>query len=111
MDFGLNDEQRAIVETARAFVANELYPHEEEVDRLGDVPPDVVAGIREKALKAGLFAANMPEDVGGAGLDAVAMTMFERELGQASYALQWLVARPSNILRACEAISATRICC
>jgi acyl-CoA dehydrogenase len=102
MDFGLDDEQRAIVETARAFVTKELYPHEDEVDRLGDVPPDLVDEIRAKAMKAGLYAANMPEELGGAGLDAVAMTLFERELGKASYALQWLVARPSNILRACE---------
>ena len=29
------------------------------------------------------------------------MTLVERELGRASYALQWLVARPSNILLAC----------
>ncbi|HSS66978.1 MAG TPA: acyl-CoA dehydrogenase family protein [Nocardioidaceae bacterium] len=102
MDFGLDDEQRAIVDTARAFVTNELYPHEDEVERLGDVPPELVDEIRSKALKAGLYAANMPEDVGGAGLDAMAMTLFERELGKASYPLQWLVARPSNILQACE---------
>ena len=30
------------------------------------------------------------------------MTLVERELGRTSYALQWLVARPSNILLACE---------
>ena len=102
MDFGLDDEQRAIVDTARAFVVNELYPHEDEVERLGDVPPELVDEIRAKALKAGLYAANMPEEIGGGGLNAVAMTLFERELGKASYALQWLVARPSNILQACE---------
>jgi acyl-CoA dehydrogenase len=102
MDFGLDDEQRAIVDTARAFVANELYPHEDEVDRLGDVPPELVDEIRARAIKAGLYAANMPEELGGGGLDAVGMTLFERELGKASYALQWLVARPSNILQACE---------
>jgi acyl-CoA dehydrogenase len=101
MDFGLDDEQRAIVDTVRSFVTRELYPHEDEVDRLGDVPPDLVEEIREKALKAGLYAANMPEELGGGGLDAVAMTLVERELGRASYALQWLVARPSNILQAC----------
>ena len=44
----------------------------------------------------------MPDELGGGGLDAVAMTLVERELGRASYALQWLVARPSNILLACE---------
>jgi acyl-CoA dehydrogenase len=101
MDFGLDDEQRAIVDTVRAFVTRELYPHEDEVDRLGDVPPDLVGEIREKALKSGLYAANMPAELGGGGLDAVGMTLVERELGRASYALQWLVARPSNILQAC----------
>ncbi len=101
MDFGLDDEQRAIVETVRAFVTRELYPHEDEVDRLGDVPPELVEKIRATALKAGLYAPNMPAELGGGGLDAVGMTLVERELGRASYALQWLVARPSNILQAC----------
>jgi acyl-CoA dehydrogenase len=102
MDFRLDDEQRAIVDTVRQFVTKELYPHEDEVDRLGDVPPELVEEIRTKAIKAGLYAANMPEELGGGGLDAVGMTLVERELGRASYALQWLVARPSNILQACE---------
>ncbi len=102
MDFALDDEQRAIVSTVRAFVEKELYPYEDEVDRLGDVPDEVVARIRRRALDAGLYAANMPAELGGGGLDGVGMTLVERELGRASYALQWLVARPSNILRACE---------
>jgi acyl-CoA dehydrogenase len=102
MDFELSDEQQSIVETVRRFVTNELYPHEDEVERLGDVAPAVVDEIRTKALKAGIYAANMPAELGGGGLDAVAMTLVERELGRASYALQWLVARPSNILLACE---------
>ncbi|MBA2573877.1 MAG: acyl-CoA dehydrogenase family protein [Nocardioidaceae bacterium] len=102
MDFGLSDEQQAIVETVRRFVTNELYPHEDEVERLNDVPPALAEAIRAKALTSGLYAANMPEELGGGGLDAVAMTLVERELGKASYALQWLVGRPSNILLACE---------
>ncbi len=101
MDFALDTEQRAIVETVRDFVANELYPHEDEVDRTGEVPADLVDAIRATALKAGLYAANMPAELGGGGLDALAMVLVERELGRASYALQWLVARPSNILLAC----------
>jgi len=101
MDFALDDEQRAIVDTVRTFVTRELYPHEDEVDRLDAVPAQLVEEIRAKALEAGLYAANMPEELGGGGLDAVGMTLVERELGRASYALQWLVARPSNILQAC----------
>src|SRR3954452_12149324 len=102
MDFELSQEQRAIVDTVRTFVTRELVPHEDEVERLDDVPAPLVAGIRAKALKAGLYAANMPDELGGGGLGSLAMTLVERELGKTSYALQWLVARPSNILLACE---------
>ena len=101
MDFGLTPEHEAIVETVRRFVDKELRPHEDEVDRTDDVPAELVAAIRAKALEAGLYAANMPEDLGGGGLDPVSMVLVERELGRTSYALQWLVARPSNVLQAC----------
>ncbi|EXL09274.1 acyl-CoA dehydrogenase family protein [Aquamicrobium defluvii] len=101
MDFGLSEEQRAIVETTRAFVENELYPHETEVERTGHLRPELVAEIRQKAIAAGLYAANMPEEVGGAGLDTVTWLLYEKELGRANYALHWTcVARPSNILLA-----------
>jgi acyl-CoA dehydrogenase len=71
MDFGLTDEQRSIVEVTRTFVERELYPHEEEVERTGVLRPELVQQIRAKAMAAGLYAANMPEEVGGAGLDTV----------------------------------------
>ncbi len=101
MDLGLTDEQRSIVEVTRAFVERELYPHEEEVERTGVLRPDLVEQIRAKALAAGLVAANMPEEVGGAGLDTVTWVLYEKELGRAGYALQYTgVPRPSNILLA-----------
>lgn len=101
MQFQLTDEQRTIVSTVRRFVEKELYPFEDEVERLDDVPADLAATIRTKALDAGMYAANMPAELGGGGLDAVSLTLTERELGRTSYALQMLVARPSNILQAC----------
>src|SRR5699024_8801185 len=97
----LTDEQRMIVDTVRRFVANELEPHEDEVERLDHVPGELAEQIRSRALSAGLYSANMPAEIGGAGLDATSMTLVERELGRAGYALQMLVARPSNILQAC----------
>jgi acyl-CoA dehydrogenase len=100
-DFAMTDEQRSIVETTRAFVERELYPHEQEVERSGALDPGLSSRIRAKALAAGIYAANMPEDVGGAGLDAVPLVLFEKELGKTSYALHYpCVARPSNILLA-----------
>ena len=101
VDFALTDEQRSIVEVTRSFVERELLPHEEEVERTGTVRPELIAQIRAKALATGLYAANMPEEVGGAGLDAVTLVLFEKELGRASYALHYTgVVRPSNILLA-----------
>jgi len=102
MDFGLNEEQRAIVATVRDFVRRELVPHEDLVERLDEVPADLASQIRGRAIAAGLYAANFPAELGGGGLDEFAVTLVERELGWTSYALQWLVARPSNILRACR---------
>ena len=106
MDFALNDEQQMIVDTVRRFVENELYPHEALVEKLDDVPEDLAREIQAKAIAAGLYAANMPEKLGGAGLDNVCMSLMERELGRASFALQMLVARPSNIQQACDAAQA-----
>lgn len=101
MDFALSDEQRLIVETTRAFVEAELFPHEAEIERTGHLRPDLIREIQKKAMDAGLYAANMPEEVGGAGLDTLSWLLYERELGKANYALHWTcVARPCNILLA-----------
>ena len=102
MDFGLTDEQKLIAETARHFTEQELFPHEEEVERTGRVPPELVEKIRSRSIAAGIYAANMPEEYGGTGLDPLTLALVERELGAASYALQYIAARPSNILRACR---------
>ena len=103
MDFNLTEEQRMIVDTTRAFVENELYPHEAEVERTGKLRRELDEELKAKAIEAGLYAANMPEEVGGAGLDTQSWVLYEKELGRASYALHWnCVARPSNILMACN---------
>ena len=108
MDFGLTTEQRLLVEAVRAFVDRELVPHEDEVERSGEVPPELDAEIRAKVQAAGFYAATMPEALGGGGLDAVGLTLMERELGRTSFALQYIVHRPSNVLRACTDEQAER---
>jgi hypothetical protein len=71
MNFNISTEQQLIVDTVRAFVERELIPHEAEVERTDRVAPELAAEIKRKAVEAGLFAANMPEAIGGGGLDAV----------------------------------------
>ena len=101
MDFSISEDQQMVVDTVRAFTERELVPHEDEVERTGQVRPELVDDIRGKAIEAGLYAANMPAELGGGGLDDLALAMAERAFGWTGYALQYIVARPSNILRAC----------
>ena len=99
MNFSLTEEQRLIIDTTRAFVENELYPHESSIERSGVLDMDLVREVQKKAIEAGLYAANIPEEHGGAGLDTPTWLLYEKELGRANYALHWTaVARPSNIL-------------
>jgi acyl-CoA dehydrogenase len=102
MHLGLTEEQDMIVKSMRAFVDNELIPHEDEVEASDQVSDALKDQIIERALQYGFYAANMPEDLGGGGLDSVSLALMERELGRTSFALQYLVARPSNILQACR---------
>ena len=89
MDFRLTDEQQLIIESTREFVERELYPHEAEVERTGILRDDLQRELKAKAIAAGLYAANMPVDVGGGGLDTVTWTLYEKELGRTSYALHY----------------------
>ena len=101
MHFGLTDEQEMIVSTVRSFVEHEIYPHETEVERTGEVPHDVAQAIRQKTIDLGFYACNFPEAVGGAGLSHLEFALVERELGRGSMALTHFFGRPQNILMAC----------
>jgi acyl-CoA dehydrogenase len=102
MDFGLSEEQEMIVSTVRAFVENEIYPHEALVERTGEVPEEIAQQIKRKTIELGFYACNFPEEVGGAGLSHLDFTLVERELGRGSMALTHFFGRPQNILMACS---------
>ena len=102
MQFGLTDEQQMIVDTVRSFVEKEIYPHEDAVERSGEVPQEIADEIKRKTIELGFYACNFPEDVGGAGLSHVEFALVERELGRGSMALNHFFGRPQNILMACK---------
>jgi acyl-CoA dehydrogenase len=102
MQFGLTQEQDMIVSTVRSFVENEIYPHEQQVERTGVVPNEIAQEIKQKALDLGFYACNFPESVGCAGLSHVDFALVERELGRGSMALNHFFGRPQNILMACK---------
>src|SRR3546814_14067678 len=80
----------------------EMYPHEDAVERSGEVPRELGQDIVRKVKELGFFAPNMPASVGGGGLTHLDFALLERELGRASMGLTVFWGRPSNILMACE---------
>ena len=102
MQFSLTEEQEMIVSTVRSFVENEIYPHEDQIERTGEVPQEIADKIKRKTIDLGFYACNFPQSVGGAGLNHVDFALVERELGRGSMALTHFFGRPQNILMACE---------
>ena len=102
MEFSLSSEQEMIIDTVRSFVEQELYPHEDEVEKTNHIDTGLAESIKQKAINLGLYATNMPVEYGGGGLDTLTLCLLEKELGKANFGLQYIVARPSNILMACK---------
>ena len=102
MNFSLSEEQELITRTVREFCECEMYPHEDEIERRGEVPRELGYEIARKVREIGFFAPNFPEDLGGGGLNHLDFTLLERELGRPTMALSVFWGRPSGILMACE---------
>ncbi|MCB1511533.1 MAG: acyl-CoA dehydrogenase family protein [Hyphomicrobiaceae bacterium] len=102
MMFDMTEEQALIVETVRRFLVAEIYPHEAEVDRAGEVPTELASRIKQRSLELGLFTINMPESVGGPGLDPLTLVLVEREFGKASWSLTGHAGRRTRLLLACQ---------
>ena len=102
MRLSLSSENELLLNTVQQFLEAEIYPHEEMVDQLGEVPADLGLQIEARAKQVGLYAANLPEAVGGGGLNYAAMAVMEREYGKTSHALHAWIGRPTELLLACQ---------
>ena len=78
MDFSLNDEQRAIQETAREFARREVDPIVEETDESQKFPREVM----RKAGELGFLGVIFPEEYGGAGLGYIEYVIVVTELSR-----------------------------
>jgi acyl-CoA dehydrogenase len=83
MDLGLTPEQRMIVSTVRDFVRDEIVPLEAELDPDGDElrPADHVRLV-SKVKEMGLYAPDVPEELGGPGIDTVTFVLMAMEMSQ-----------------------------
>lgn len=101
-------ENQLLLETVKSFMEKEIYPHEEQVDKAGVIPEELGRHIEKKSIELGLYAANLPENVGGGGLDYHAMALLEREYGKTSHALHsWIVELMALAVVDCNALGSS----
>lgn len=81
MDFSLNDEQKMMIDTIRRFIAEDLQPLENEVEEKGYLDPEQAAAIHAKGKELGLYALNMPAELGGGGLSNMDRILCEEQFG------------------------------
>ena len=92
---GLSAEDLEIQERARRFVDEELIPwevHAEEHE--GRIPDDVRAKHHRLTKELGLFAMNMPKDLGGGGFTMLQQVLVSEQIGRVTNALGWCVHTP-----------------
>jgi acyl-CoA dehydrogenase len=92
----MSEADREIQERARRFVDDELIPHEVEAEMHGGQLPD---DVREKhhrmAIDLGLWAMNMPRELGGGGLSMFQQVLVSEQIGRVTNALGWCVHTPA----------------
>src|SRR5947209_7896203 len=75
---GLDEEQRDILRTVRAFVDREVIPHASALEHADEFPADIVAGMRG----LGLFGLMLPEQYGGLGASLLTYALVVEELSR-----------------------------
>ena len=78
-DLELSDSQELVRRTAREFAAERLLPIAARIDEEGRVPPEI---IRELG-RLGFMGIYVPEELGGAGADAVSYALVSEEINRA----------------------------
>ncbi|HLK88581.1 MAG TPA: acyl-CoA dehydrogenase [Polyangia bacterium] len=79
MNFDLSPEQKMIRDTARDLAAREITPHAAEIDRSHEFPRKIFARLGEM----GLLGIMVPENLGGAGMDALSYALALEEIARA----------------------------
>jgi butyryl-CoA dehydrogenase len=78
VNFELTSEQELIQKTAREFAAKEIAPHSAQWDREAYFPKEVVA----KLAGLGFLGMNVPEELGGAGMDTLSYILAVEEISR-----------------------------
>jgi acyl-CoA dehydrogenase len=93
--YGLSAADEDIQARARVF-ADELIPLEVQAELDGGLPDDVTAAHKKRAIELGLFATNLPADLGGGGASTLQQVLVQEQVGRVTNALGWVAATPPS---------------
>jgi len=93
--YPMSDEDRAIQERTRRFVDEELIPWETHAEEHGgEIPGEAREAHRRAAVELGLYAMNMPKELGGGGFSMFQQVLVSEQIGRVTNALGWCVHTP-----------------
>jgi len=96
--YSLSSEDLDIQARARTL-ADELIPLEADAELAGgEVPPDQEAAHQARAIELGLYAANLPVELGGGGCTSLQQVLIQEQVGRVTNALAWVVGTPPGWL-------------
>ena len=73
-----------MIDTVRRFIAEELRPLENGIEDKGFLDDDIATGVHEKSKALGLYALNIPAELGGGGLSNLDRILCEEQFGHTS---------------------------
>jgi acyl-CoA dehydrogenase len=98
--YSLSDDDLQIQARARTF-ADELIGFEVTAEcNDGELPKDIVAAHKARAIQLGLHSANMPVSLGGGGRTSLQQVLIQEQAGRVTNALAWSAATPPSWLPA-----------
>jgi butyryl-CoA dehydrogenase len=93
MNFDLTEEQILLKQTIRDFAETQIAPGAAERDDTAHFPTELVP----KMAELGLFGITIPQQYGGAGLDAVSAAIIVEELARVDAAVALIVASHNSL--------------
>jgi alkylation response protein AidB-like acyl-CoA dehydrogenase len=94
--YPMSEDDRAIQERARRFVDEELIPWEQHAEEHGGaIPPEAKQRHHDQAIELGLFAMNLPTELGGGGFTTLQQVLVSEQIGRVTNALGWCVHTPA----------------
>ena len=93
MDFELNEEQRALADSVKAFIDERVDPRMPEIERTNAIPPELLT----EASDLGLFGISIPEEYGGSNLSRLSRVLVHQMLGRSGFGFAGLFAAHGGI--------------